>query len=389
MTRYILSRFFYIFSLFLSLFASLCFMIYISIFESPNLPSRVPEACPRCIRCSRRKSMTFGIYCSCSMLKSRISEGWHSVRYILLLHDLWIRAPLNNSIRERTAFSVWNAATANDTHQKCDAKSRMMGGSTEKHGEMLPSTTRAIICGSSNCGKINILKLAQKFKRHTFRECIRLLKIAATAKDRYLENLFTSIHEIGYFTFFNNSDVVPPSETRPNSIFIFDDVACDKQNAVREYFSMGHHANVDCFYFCQAYARISKHLIRDNTNLLILFRQDWYQLETRLQRSCEYNDMSYDEFCLLSRLLAKKNMCNGFIVIDKDSALKNGRYRKGFNEFAILWLVIVDTSPETNIADMREREKIAREMKTSKSICKKHHALKTGRIEDIGIEQTF
>ncbi|KYQ47822.1 hypothetical protein ALC60_13144 [Trachymyrmex zeteki] len=41
----------------------------------------------------------------------------------------------------------------------CDAKSRMMGGSAEKrkHGEMLPSTIRAIICGPSNCGKTNVL----------------------------------------------------------------------------------------------------------------------------------------------------------------------------------------------------------------------------------------
>jgi len=37
-----------------------------------------------------------------------------------------------------------------------DVKSRMMGGEKRKHGEMLPSTIRAIICGSSNC-KINIL----------------------------------------------------------------------------------------------------------------------------------------------------------------------------------------------------------------------------------------
>ena len=41
----------------------------------------------------------------------------------------------------------------------CDAKSRTMGDSAEKrkHGEMLPSTIRAIICGPSNCGKTNVL----------------------------------------------------------------------------------------------------------------------------------------------------------------------------------------------------------------------------------------
>ncbi|KYN37508.1 hypothetical protein ALC56_08109 [Trachymyrmex septentrionalis] len=40
----------------------------------------------------------------------------------------------------------------------CDAKSRIMGGGVEKrkHGEMLPSTIRSIICGSSNCGKTNV-----------------------------------------------------------------------------------------------------------------------------------------------------------------------------------------------------------------------------------------
>jgi len=35
----------------------------------------------------------------------------------------------------------------------------MMEGNAEKrkHGEMLPSTIRVIICGPSSCGKINVL----------------------------------------------------------------------------------------------------------------------------------------------------------------------------------------------------------------------------------------
>jgi len=33
----------------------------------------------------------------------------------------------------------------------------------------------------------------------------------------------------------------------------------------------------------------------------------------------------------------------GFLVIDKDSAFTNGRYRKGFNEFAVSRLVVIDT----------------------------------------------
>jgi len=75
-------------------------------------------------------------------------------------------------------------------------------------------------------------------------------------------------------TFSNNSDDIPTSEARPNSIFIFDDMTCDKKYAMREYFSVGRDANVDCFYLCQTYAMIPKHLICDNTNLPILFEQD-------------------------------------------------------------------------------------------------------------------
>jgi len=114
---------------------------------------------------------------------------------------------------------------------------------------------------------------------------------------------------------------------RPNSIFIFDDVACDKLDAVREYFSMGRHANIDCFYLFQTYARIPKHLIRDNANLLILFKQESTNLK-HVYNVHENTDMSYDEFCALCRDCWQQKY--GFIVIDKDSALTNGRYRKGF-----------------------------------------------------------
>ncbi|KAL6258290.1 hypothetical protein P5V15_010232 [Pogonomyrmex californicus] len=41
----------------------------------------------------------------------------------------------------------------------CDKRARMMGdiATERKHGEMLPNTIRAIICGPSNCDKTNVL----------------------------------------------------------------------------------------------------------------------------------------------------------------------------------------------------------------------------------------
>jgi len=150
-------------------------------------------------------------------------------------------------------------------------------------------------------------------------------------KYRYLENLFTSIDEIGYFTFSNNSDVVPPSEACPNSIFIFDDM---RQAGCGERILFdGPPFDVDCFYLCQTYARIPKHLRRNNAKLLILFKQDCTNLK-HVYNDHVNTDMSYDEFCLLCRDCWQKKY--GYLVIDKNSALKDGRYRKEFNEFAIL-----------------------------------------------------
>jgi len=153
--------------------------------------------------------------------------------------------------------------------------------------------------------------------------------------------LLSSIDEIGYFTFSNNSDVVPPSEARPNSIFVSDDVACDKQDTVREYFTMSRRSRVDCFYLCQSYARIPKHLIREichqsyaripkhlirtvyariPKHLIreichLAHRQrksvnpiqvGWYQPEARVQWSREYRHVIWGFQWIMPQLLAAK-----------------------------------------------------------------------------------
>ena len=75
----------------------------------------------------------------------------------------------------------------------------------------------------------------------------------------------------------------------------------------------------------------TKHLIRNNTNLLILFKQ--------VYNDHVNTDMSYENFCELCRW--QQNY--GFLVIDKDSS-SNERYRKRFNKYALTWLVVVNMS---------------------------------------------
>jgi len=90
---------------------------------------------------------------------------------------------------------------------------------------------------------------------------------------------------VGFFTFQDHEDVLSPDHAKANSVFIFDDVALEKHSAVRAYFCMDRHKLVDCFYLGQSYSRIPKHLVSDNANFLIVFKQD----DLSLRHICDYH----------------------------------------------------------------------------------------------------
>lgn len=205
----------------------------------------------------------------------------------------------------------------------------------KRHGVLLPNTIRCIICGPSNCGKTNVLiSLIESPHGLRFENVYVFSRTLEQDKYKYLENVLKPIKGLGYHTFSCNDDVIHPSKAKPNSIMIFDDVLCDKQNNISAYFCMGRHRGVDCFYLAQTYTRIPKHLVRDNANLLILFKQDDMNLKHIYNDYAIGCDMKFDDF---------RSMCNkvwrekyGFVVIDLDSDVNEGRYRKGFDSFVRL-----------------------------------------------------
>ena len=94
-----------------------------------------------------------------------------------------------------------------------DTRLCSMEDEMRRHGTMLPNTIRAIVCGPSNCGKTNVLiSLIESPHGVRFENVYVYSKSLQQPKYKYLENLLTPIDEIGYFTFSNNSDVIPPSE---------------------------------------------------------------------------------------------------------------------------------------------------------------------------------
>jgi hypothetical protein len=203
-----------------------------------------------------------------------------------------------------------------------------------RHGPLLSSTIRCIIAGSSNCGKTNVmLSLLEHPNGLRYENVYIYSKSLYQPKYEYLKELLEPIKGINYYPFSEGGNIIPPAKAKRNSIFIFDDVSCDKQNIIKAYFSMGRHSEVDCFYLTQTYTCIPKHLLRDNANMLVLFRQDDMNLQ-HVYRDHVNNDMKFDQF---------KNICSlcwgdkfGFLVIDKDSEMCAGRYRKGFDHYIYL-----------------------------------------------------
>lgn len=206
--------------------------------------------------------------------------------------------------------------------------------SIRRHGELLPRTIRGLIIGPSNCGKTNVMI---SLLTHPLGLCFENIYIYSKSlyqpKYEYLRKIMKSIDGLGFYTFCDTSNIMEPSEAKINSIFIFDDVICEKQNVMRSYFSMGRHKNVDSFYLAQTYSRIPKQLVRDNANFIILFKQDEMNLKHIFSDHVS-PDMTFQEFLVMCAKCWNDRY--GFLVIDKDSDLNSGRYRKGFDTYISL-----------------------------------------------------
>lgn len=203
----------------------------------------------------------------------------------------------------------------------------------KRHSTLLPNSIRCIIAGPSNCGKTNLLvNLIVSENGLNFENLYVFSKTLWQPKYMYLKNLLEPMDGVGYY---ESNELVAPADAEPNSIVIFDDVICEKnQDIIKNYYSMGRHRDVDSFYLTTTYTRVGKHLIRDNCNFLIVFRQDDLNLKHIFSDMGVGCHMKFDQFqkfcfeCWSNRY--------GFVVIDMDSEVDCGRYRKGFSDYLIL-----------------------------------------------------
>lgn len=230
-------------------------------------------------------------------------------------------------IKQQTTLPVTNLDSI------CDL-SPSSSSNTFKHGALFPNSIRAIICGPSSCGKSNLmLSLLLNKNGLKFKNLYIYSKSLYQPKYKFLQRVLDGL--VGYYAFQNNCDVISVDDAKENSIIIFDDVQCGNQDIVREYFCMSRHKHIDPFYLSQTYTHIPKHLIRDNVNFLILFKQDEMNLKHIYQDHVGTSDMTYDTFHKLCTLCWKNNK-HGFMTICKDFDIDKGRYRMDLDKYIVL-----------------------------------------------------
>lgn len=205
---------------------------------------------------------------------------------------------------------------------------------SSKHGNLLPDSVRCIITGPSNCGKTNVVfnLLTQPNGLH-FNNVYIFSKSLHQPKYQLLEKIILEVGEVGYFKFNSSADLEEPGKAKPYSVFIFDDISSQNHKIVKDYFAMGRHNNIDMIYIGQTYSKIPKQLIRDNVNLICIFKQDDLNLK-HIYNDHICSDMDFAKFKELCRRAWGEKY--GFLVINKDQDIAKGRYRIGFDQFVIL-----------------------------------------------------
>src|SRR5277367_2038590 len=136
---------------------------------------------------------------------------------------------------------------------------------------------------------------------------------------------------INISAFNSNVNVPDPSvlDSKKKNLMIFDDVLLEKQRIIKSYYTKGRHNACQAFYISQSFFKIPKGTVRDNSNLLILFKLNDIDVE-HIHRQIASNDMDLSTF----RKLCKKVWSEKykFRVINKDEEDLDKKYTDGFTK---------------------------------------------------------
>lgn len=190
---------------------------------------------------------------------------------------------------------------------------------------------RLLIIGSSGSGKTTLLLNFIYNRLIPYSNLYVFSKSLEQSSYKKLKERFNNIEKninkkISYF--FNScEDIIPLSECKSNSLIVFDDCILENQHNIREYFVMGRHKNISCIYLSQCYSKVDMQLIRNNLNMLCIFKQNNHYVK-KIYDNFVGTDMKFDEFKVICDNCWKIDY--GFLTINL--SVKEGKYMNKFSD---------------------------------------------------------
>lgn len=198
----------------------------------------------------------------------------------------------------------------------------------ENNSELLPSPIRALIVGSSGCGKTNLLlNLICKDNGITFKHMYVFSKSIEQKAYSDLREQYEKIErkckkKIAFF-YANCEDLIPLDECPKNSLVVFDDCLMEEQTKIKDYFIRGRHKRISCVYLSQSFGKVDMQVIRNNVNFLCVFNQNLHYTK-RIYQDFVASDMTFDQFYNVCKECW--NIPYGFLTINMTKKSHNGKY---------------------------------------------------------------
>ena len=152
---------------------------------------------------------------------------------------------------------------------------------------------RTLIVGPSFCGKTHLLINLLKLKKidHPNKEII----IITRSPEQYSEIKNKKDSDLDLDITIEDDFESKSIDDFNDCIIVFDDMLDSNQKLIDPFFTRGRHRGCDVYYLAQSYFDLPKRTIRNNSNIVILFKQTLKDVE-HLYRDIAGFDMSYDEF---------------------------------------------------------------------------------------------
>ena len=167
------------------------------------------------------------------------------------------------------------------------------------------NNNRTLIIGFSNCGKTYLMN-------HILHQKQEPIFIITKSLNQY-PNIKAQ-----------TSDEIQPLNEYENSVVVFDDMLLSKQESnIDLFFTRGRHKKLDIYYISQSYSHLPKITIRNNSNIIILFKQTLRDI-ILLFHDIAGLDMNLEEWKQLCRKAWENDY--DYLQIDRSAKIGNGRY---------------------------------------------------------------